>query len=199
MRKKIDKYHLETAVNLICRLKDNFSYYDITQAVRKTLPEYDILHEDVKSIVKDHVSHNIYIVSNNGFYNIFTKPTPMVPVVKPQSKLEKLLEEKKQPKQSVNPVVVKRPQVFTEAVIKQQLENRINITNFVRKIFGNDKVVIEKTPAQIKIYPAKNNVRSTNNTILTSAYSEIRLRTGFKTSYVLVKTYKDSIEITPKV
>lgn len=73
MRKSIDSEVLAALVNNVCSSVDSFSAYDITSMVRKQLPNHEVSHDEVKTIVLNYALSNQLSVIDNGSYRIFTK------------------------------------------------------------------------------------------------------------------------------
>lgn len=210
MLEQLDLRVLSVLVNLTCETLNSFSAYDVTSILRSRLPNFNIVHDDVRKLVAEYCKSNNLQVSDNGTYLTYTNPikinfTPAYtsitsnkspvnivntnnfsnklqslntqPVSKPKSKLETLLELKKEQK-----------------TVKLQSEGRINLTSLVRETFPKSPVVyISKVKNKVTLTPM-----ALYNSISTNTNSEIRVRTGFNpNSKVNVTVTSQGIEITP--
>lgn len=193
MLEKIDSRILSVLVNLTCETLDSFSAYDITSLLRSRLPNFNIIHDEVRETVVKYAIANNLEIKDNGTYLVYTNPIkinfkPVITTsntqgfIQPpkQSKLKSLLELKKQKE--------------TNKTKSLQSEDRLSLTSLVRKQFPNSKTVY--------IIKNKNNILVkdvyVNNSIAFDTNSEIRIRTGFKSnSTVSIGVSPGTIQITP--
>ena len=73
MRKKLDQEVLELLVKNTVESLNAFSIYDVTSVIRDRLPNYEINHNDIKSIVLN-ICKNYKQIHANGGYRMFFKP-----------------------------------------------------------------------------------------------------------------------------
>lgn len=207
MLEQLDLRVLSVLVNLTCETLNSFSAYDVTSILRSRLPNFNIVHDDVRKLVAEYSKSNNLQVSDNGTYLTYTNPvkinfTPAYtsttsnnspvntnnftsklqslnttqPVSKPKSKLETLLELKKQQK-----------------TVKLQSEGRINLTGLAREYFpGHKSLYVLKNPNKIVL-----SHNPTLNSCVLTIDPELRLRTGFKSSNVNINVLQGVVEITP--
>jgi len=222
MLEKLDLRVLSVLVNLTCETLNSFSAYDVTCLLRSRLPNFNILHEDVRDLVVKYAFVNNLQTKDNGAYLVYTNPvkinfqpaysnSPVMTtgttsgtvnspfLVNANSFVTKL--------NNLNQTIVQKAvQSKLDALLKEkqsksvsgtvkplQSEGRLNLTNLVKEYFpGFQRVYVTRQP---------NNILITTNPYKNSSVlvvdPELRIRTGFKTNSVNIKVESGKVEITP--
>lgn len=178
MLEKIDSRILSVLVNLTCETLDSFSAYDVTTILRSRLPNFNILHKDVRNAVVYYVNANAnrLRITDNGTYLVYNRKT-----ITTETQLDKLLKEKASKVSKILPL---------------QSEGRVNITELIKTNFPKDKFVyVKRDKVANKVIIS--NVYQTNTTQVLIG-EEVRIRTGFYGSNnVKVNFLNNVVEVTP--
>jgi len=215
MLKKIDLEILSVLVSLVCDKLNAFSAYDITSILRSRLKDFNIKHEEVKTLVKNYANSKLLTPFDNGTYIIYSKNNfntkqqnsagsdasvtvgistvydPMLSNIKQaikestETKLDKLLKEKNSSAKS-----------NTSKILPLQSEGRVNITELIKAHFPKDRFVYVKRDKNANKVIISNIAQADTTKVLIG--EEVRIRTGFYGSNnVKVNFLKNVVEVTP--
>lgn len=178
MLENLDLRILSVLVNLTCETLDSFSAYDVTTILRSRLPNFNILHKDVRDAVVYYVNANANMlrITDNGTYLVYNRKT-----ITTETQLDKLLKEKASKVSKILPL---------------QSEGRVNITELIKTNFPKDKFIyVKRDKVANKVIIS--NVYQTNTTQVLIG-EEVRIRTGFYGSNnVKVNFLNNVVEVTP--